>query len=104
MKLEAVDKRNPILIRVATIVEMNAKQIKIHYDDWQSIYDIWVDQDSEEIHPATWCEKTNHLLSTSNMDIAVFNRNNYNYTVTCPIAGCGGIGHIKGPKFANHHT
>uniref|UniRef100_A0A8C4RQW7 L3MBTL histone methyl-lysine binding protein 3 n=1 Tax=Erpetoichthys calabaricus TaxID=27687 RepID=A0A8C4RQW7_ERPCA len=66
MKLELVDKRNPVLIRVATIVETDDHRLKIHLDGWGDEYDFWVDADSPDIHPAGWCAKTGHPLQTTN--------------------------------------
>lgn len=62
MKLEAVDKRNQILIRVATIVEVEDYRIKLHFDGWFEEYDYWVDDDCPDIHPPGWCAKTCHPL------------------------------------------
>ncbi|XP_014195157.1 lethal(3)malignant brain tumor-like protein 1 isoform X2 [Haplochromis burtoni] len=62
MKLEAVDKRSPGLIRVATVEEVDTHRIKIHYDGWSHVYDEWVDSDHPDIHPAGWCEATGHPL------------------------------------------
>lgn len=42
MKLEAVDIRNPSLIRVATMVARTGHTIKIHFDGWSDKYDYWV--------------------------------------------------------------
>lgn len=39
MRLEAVDKRNPHLIRVASVVNRNMHSITIHYDGWDEKYD-----------------------------------------------------------------
>ena len=62
MKLEAVDPRNPQLIRVATIAERETYKVKIHFDGWSSAYDHWVDDDSPDIHPMLWCSRTMHHL------------------------------------------
>ncbi len=62
MKVEAVDKRNPILIRVATIVDVDSHRMLLHFDGWSDIYDYWVDDDSPEIHPPGWCSKTGYPL------------------------------------------
>jgi len=63
MKLEVVDKRNPILVRVATVVETEPYRIKIHFDGWSDVYDYWVDDDCPDLHPAGWCYKTGHPLT-----------------------------------------
>ncbi|XP_078110053.1 lethal(3)malignant brain tumor-like protein 1 [Sander vitreus] len=62
MKLETVDKRSPGLIRVATVEEVETHRIKVHYDGWSHVYDEWMDSDHPDIHPAGWCEATNHPL------------------------------------------
>uniref|UniRef100_A0A8C5UG48 SAM domain-containing protein n=1 Tax=Malurus cyaneus samueli TaxID=2593467 RepID=A0A8C5UG48_9PASS len=91
-KLEAVDRRNPILIRVATIVDKDNHRIKIHFDGWDHHYDFWVDADSPDIHPVGWCDKTGHTLQVPLVGQA------------CPTPGCQGIGHVRGPRYGTHYT
>lgn len=62
MKLEAVDKRNPILIRAATVSEVSEHSVLLHFDGWSEVYDYWVDDDCPDLHPVTWCQKTGHPL------------------------------------------
>uniref|UniRef100_A0A672MDR5 L3MBTL histone methyl-lysine binding protein 3 n=1 Tax=Sinocyclocheilus grahami TaxID=75366 RepID=A0A672MDR5_SINGR len=62
MKLEVVDKRNPALIRVATVVHTDDHRLRVHFDGWTEEYDYWIDADSPDIHPAGWCAKTGHPL------------------------------------------
>ncbi len=62
MKLEAVDKRNPILIRVATIADRTDHALLIHFDGWSTVYDCWIDDSSPDLHPVGWCFKTGHPL------------------------------------------
>ena len=76
MRLEAVDKRNTILIRVATICDVEPYRIKIHFDGWADSYDYWVDDDSMDIHPPGWCHKVGHSLTlppSSKLNFQVFN-------------------------------
>ena len=63
MKLEAVDKRNPVLIRVATVADVRPNQLLIHFDGWSDVYDYWVDDDCLDIHPPGWCHRTGHPLT-----------------------------------------
>ena len=63
MKIEAVDKRNPILIRVATVTELDGHLLKLHFDEWDECYDYWVEDDCPDIHPPGWCHKTGHPLT-----------------------------------------
>ena len=62
MKLEVVDRRNPILIRVATVKEVKDFRLLIHFDGWETKYDYWVEDDSNDLHPPHWCWKTFHAL------------------------------------------
>nr|XP_021153212.1 lethal(3)malignant brain tumor-like protein 4 isoform X3 [Columba livia] len=100
MKLEAVDRRNPILIRVATIVDKDDHRIKIHFDGWDHNYDFWVDADSPDVHPVGWCAKTGHALQ---VPLGAADRVG---TVgqACPTPGCHGIGHVRGPRYGTHYT
>nr|XP_025043599.1 lethal(3)malignant brain tumor-like protein 3 isoform X2 [Pelodiscus sinensis] len=99
-KLEAVDKRNPMLIRVATIAEKDDHRIKIHFDGWDHSYDFWVDADSPDLHPVGWCAKTGHALqlplgAADMMGVA---------GQGCPTPGCQGIGHVRGYRYGTHYT
>nr|XP_025952436.1 lethal(3)malignant brain tumor-like protein 4 isoform X2 [Dromaius novaehollandiae] len=100
MKLEAVDRRNPILIRVATIVDKDDRRIKIHFDGWDYNYDFWVDADSPDIHPVGWCAKTGHALQVPLGAVGPVGTAGQ----TCPTPGCHGIGHVKGPRYGTHYT
>ena len=62
MKLEAVDQRNPSLIRVASVSELIGHRVKLHFDGWTDIYDFLLDDDSPDIHTVGWCNKTGHPL------------------------------------------
>lgn len=64
MKLECVDKRVPHLIRVATVDDIRDNQIRIKFDGWPDKYSYWVDDDSADIHPAGWCQKSGHPLES----------------------------------------
>nr|XP_015204015.1 PREDICTED: lethal(3)malignant brain tumor-like protein 4 isoform X2 [Lepisosteus oculatus]XP_015204016.1 PREDICTED: lethal(3)malignant brain tumor-like protein 4 isoform X2 [Lepisosteus oculatus]XP_015204017.1 PREDICTED: lethal(3)malignant brain tumor-like protein 4 isoform X2 [Lepisosteus oculatus]XP_015204018.1 PREDICTED: lethal(3)malignant brain tumor-like protein 4 isoform X2 [Lepisosteus oculatus]XP_015204019.1 PREDICTED: lethal(3)malignant brain tumor-like protein 4 isoform X2 [Lepisos len=100
MKLEAVDKRNPMLIRVATIMDTEDHRVKIHFDCWSKDYDYWVDADSSDIHPVGWCQKTGHPLQNPlglSDSTALPGQG-------CPTPGCNGVGHIRGPRYGTHYT
>ncbi|XP_039257464.2 lethal(3)malignant brain tumor-like protein 4 [Styela clava] len=99
MRLEVVDKRNPILIRVASVSDTNEFQIKVHFDGWDKMYDYWIDVDSPDLHPAGWCAHTGHSLQPN-----INGTEKQPWQSGCPIPGCGGLGHIKGSKFVGHHS
>ena len=42
MKLEAVDPLNPLLIRVASVIDVWTTKLKIRFDGWSDEYDFWV--------------------------------------------------------------
>ncbi|XP_052776327.1 uncharacterized protein LOC128214104 isoform X2 [Mya arenaria] len=101
MKVEVVDKRNPLLVRVATIAEVENNMVKIHFDGWLDVYDYWLEEDSPDIHPPGWCAKTNHPLMPPITEADLVVRTGPGI---CPTPGCKGIGHIKGPKYTGHHS
>ena len=63
-KLEAVDKRNPSMVRAATVAEVNDYRLRIHFDGWDDIYDDWFEAESFDLYPCGWCERTGHPLET----------------------------------------
>ncbi|XP_071405161.1 lethal(3)malignant brain tumor-like protein 3 isoform X1 [Pithys albifrons albifrons] len=101
MKLEVVDKRNPVFIRVATIVDTDDYRIKVHFDGWDNIYDYWTDVDSPDIHPAGWCAKTGHPLQPPLSPLELVEALEHG---GCPIAGCKGVGLIKRARHIGHHS
>ena len=62
MKVELIDKRNPILCRVATVSDINKHELLVHFDGWSEAYDYWIDDDCPDIHPVGWCQKSGHPL------------------------------------------
>ncbi|XP_029049038.2 lethal(3)malignant brain tumor-like protein 3 isoform X1 [Osmia bicornis bicornis] len=98
MKLEAVDKRVPQLIRVASVEDVKDHMLKIRFDGWPENHAYWVDDDSPDIHPMGWCLKTGHPLEPP------LTPDNLNDRPECGTYGCRGIGHVKGPKYATHNS
>lgn len=41
MKLEAVDKKNPGLVCVASVADVAADRLLVHFDNWDDSYDYW---------------------------------------------------------------
>uniref|UniRef100_A0A8C1QSR7 L3MBTL histone methyl-lysine binding protein 4 n=1 Tax=Cyprinus carpio TaxID=7962 RepID=A0A8C1QSR7_CYPCA len=99
MKLEAVDRRNPMLIRVATVADTEDHRVKVHFDGWHEKFDFWVDSDLPDLHPVGWCSRTGHPLEPPPLDM----KSSVTQGV-CPTPGCRGIGHIKGAKYTGHHS
>uniref|UniRef100_A0A8C9U5Q1 L3MBTL histone methyl-lysine binding protein 4 n=1 Tax=Scleropages formosus TaxID=113540 RepID=A0A8C9U5Q1_SCLFO len=99
MKLEAVDRRNPMLIRVATIVDVEDYRVKVHFDGWHHKFDFWVDSDHPDLHPAGWCARTGHPLEAPPRE-----SESRVPGLMCPTPGCRGVGHIKGARYTGHHS
>lgn len=59
-KLEVVDKRVPNNLRVATISEVLPYQIKIAFDGYPDHFGFWCDDDSPDLHPVGYGQKTGH--------------------------------------------
>ncbi|KAK3710166.1 hypothetical protein QZH41_010560 [Actinostola sp. cb2023] len=97
-KLEAVDKRNPSLVRAASVVYVEEYKVKLHFDGWDDTYDEWYDADSTDLHPVSSCEKTCHPLEPP------LTRADKISSAACPTPGCKGIGHVKGAKYSSHHS
>ncbi|KAJ8277565.1 hypothetical protein GJAV_G00076700 [Gymnothorax javanicus] len=101
MKLEAVDRRNSMLIRVATIVDTEDYRVKIHFDGWHEKFDFWVDSDLSDLHPSGWCSRTGHPLEPPP---GFLDLKSSAAPGICPTPGCRGVGHIKGAKYTGHHS
>lgn len=58
MKVEAVDRRFPYFVCVATIAATREKnhEVLIHFDGWSNAHDYWCGSDAIELHPVGWCE------------------------------------------------
>ncbi|KAJ8374969.1 hypothetical protein SKAU_G00055490, partial [Synaphobranchus kaupii] len=100
MKLEAVDRRNPMLIRVATVVDTEDYRVKVHFDGWHEKFDFWVDSDLPDLHPSGWCTRTGHPLEPPPRSS---DPKNPAAPGICPTPGCRGVGHIKGARYTGHH-
>uniref|UniRef100_A0A3Q1IJI2 SAM domain-containing protein n=1 Tax=Anabas testudineus TaxID=64144 RepID=A0A3Q1IJI2_ANATE len=99
-RLEAVDRRNPMLIRVATVTDTDDYKIKVHYDGWSQQFDVWFDNDHSDLHPVGWCQRTGHPLEPPSGTSPVSSPTQG----VCPTPGCRGVGHIKGAKYTGHHS
>uniref|UniRef100_A0A665TXG1 SAM domain-containing protein n=1 Tax=Echeneis naucrates TaxID=173247 RepID=A0A665TXG1_ECHNA len=98
-KLEAVDRRNPMLIRVATVTDTEDYRVKVHYDGWPQQFDVWCDSDLCDLHPVGWCQRTGHPLEPPPGSSPLSSPSQG----VCPTPGCRGVGHIKGAKYTGHH-
>ncbi|XP_006834736.1 PREDICTED: lethal(3)malignant brain tumor-like protein 3 isoform X2 [Chrysochloris asiatica] len=101
MRLEVVDKRNPMFIRVATVADTDDHRIKVHFDGWNSCYDYWIDADSPDIHPMGWCSKTGHPLQPPLSPLELMDASEHN---GCSTPGCKGIGHFKRARHMSPHS
>ncbi|XP_034721892.1 lethal(3)malignant brain tumor-like protein 4, partial [Etheostoma cragini] len=63
MKLEAVDRKNPGLVCVASVADVIDDDFLVHFDNWDDSYDYWCDSSSPYIHPVGWCEQQGRPLT-----------------------------------------
>ena len=67
MRLEAKDRKNPSVVCVATVSDVNSNgELLIHFDGWTKTYDYWCKPDSTDIHPRGWCQDNNKDLQKPN--------------------------------------
>ncbi|OXB53515.1 hypothetical protein ASZ78_003341, partial [Callipepla squamata] len=99
MKLEAVDRRTPSFIRVASVEDVEDHRIKIHFDGWSHVYDFWIDADHPDIHPIGWCSKTGHPLQPPLRPKEPSSSTHTGF----PTLGCKNIPHAKSSKYSFHH-
>nr|XP_045375324.1 lethal(3)malignant brain tumor-like protein 1 isoform X5 [Camelus bactrianus] len=99
MKLEAVDRRNPALIRVASVEDVEDHQIKLHLDGWNHAYDFWIDADHPDIHPAGWCSKTGHPLQPPLRPREPSSAS----PGGCPLLSYRSLPHTRTSKYSFHH-
>lgn len=64
MKLEADDLKNSDKICVATVRDVMGPRLLIHFDEWDDVYDYWVDHSSPYIHPINWHKNIDVVLTT----------------------------------------
>ncbi|KAK1172889.1 lethal(3)malignant brain tumor-like protein 3 [Acipenser oxyrinchus oxyrinchus] len=63
MKLEAVDRKNPSLVCVASIADIVGNRFLVHFDNWDDTYDYWCNASSPHIHPVGWCQDNGRPLT-----------------------------------------
>lgn len=61
MKLEALDPKNPLLICVATVADVDGDRIRVDFDGYLGS-DYWCRYDSRDIFPVGWCYLSGHPL------------------------------------------
>ncbi|XP_014290533.1 lethal(3)malignant brain tumor-like protein 3 isoform X2 [Halyomorpha halys] len=95
LKIEAVDKRAPHLIRVASIAEVLPYQVKITFDGFPGHFGYWVDDDCCDIHPVGWSSRAGHPLEPPPTAEDF-------HSSSCPTPGCIGQGYFHGTKKECH--
>lgn len=96
LKLEVVDKVNRQLIRPATVLCRDQYKIQVIFDGFDISFAYWLDDDSEDVHPINWCEKTGHPIEHP----AGFSHANG----LCVSPGCRGVGNGSNAESYFHDT
>ncbi|KAJ4440108.1 hypothetical protein ANN_08242 [Periplaneta americana] len=105
MKLECVDKRVPMLIRVATVDDVSEHQIRIKFDGWPDQYSYWIDDDSPDIHPMGWCQKTGHPLEPPLSDnLSIFEELDISQKINKYTRAMDIINSVMKPTLVQKHT
>ncbi|KAG2468389.1 LMBL3 protein, partial [Polypterus senegalus] len=92
MKLEAVDRKNPALVCVATVSDMVDNRFLVHFDNWDESYDYCVMMCCNLLYFFICINADPNDVIESSEDRG------------CPTPGCNGIGHIKGARYSGHHS
>ncbi|XP_053625444.1 uncharacterized protein l(3)mbt isoform X2 [Plodia interpunctella] len=66
MRMEAIDPQHPSLFCVVSVAEVQGYRMRLHFDGYPDLYDYWVNADSIDIFPASWCEKNGRTLKPPN--------------------------------------
>uniref|UniRef100_A0A1B6E440 SAM domain-containing protein n=1 Tax=Clastoptera arizonana TaxID=38151 RepID=A0A1B6E440_9HEMI len=99
MKLEAIDKRAPSFLRITTVKDVKDHEILITFDGFPEEFGYWVDDDSPDIHPICWGNKTGHPVECPpNLLLCDIPKSE------CTTFGCRGDGNIKGSKYVSHQN
>uniref|UniRef100_A0A182N7F3 SAM domain-containing protein n=1 Tax=Anopheles dirus TaxID=7168 RepID=A0A182N7F3_9DIPT len=61
-RLEVVDRKQKKLVRPATVVAIDGYELKLCFDGWPRSFAFWIEDDSPDLHPVNWCERTKHPL------------------------------------------
>ncbi|RXM37050.1 Lethal(3)malignant brain tumor-like protein 1 [Acipenser ruthenus] len=101
MKLEAVDRKNPSLVCVASIADVVGNRFLVHFDNWDDTYDYWCNASSPHIHPVGWCQDNGRPLTAPQGPADLKTTTSQG---VCPTPGCRGVGHIKGARYTGHHS
>ena len=99
-KLEVVDPRNPVVIRVCSIARTDDLRVLVHFDGWDELYDVWISADDRDLHPINYSSKCGETL-LSPLDLKKGNQSEFSF---CPVPNCLGHGHFRHGKYVNHYS
>lgn len=73
MRMEAIDPQHPSLFCVVSVAEVQGYRMRLHFDEYDDLYDYWVNANCRDIFPCGWCEKHGRTLRPpANMSITNF--------------------------------
>ena len=64
MRLEARDRKNPHMICVASIKQVDVAQgkVEIYFDGWSNNFNYWCEPNDNDLHPVGWCQANSYKL------------------------------------------
>uniref|UniRef100_A0A182PIV4 SAM domain-containing protein n=1 Tax=Anopheles epiroticus TaxID=199890 RepID=A0A182PIV4_9DIPT len=97
-RLEVVDRKQKKLIRPATVVGVDGYELQLCFDGWPRSYSFWIEDDSPELHPINWCQRTNHPMEPP----PNYGLMNGSFEGTCEFKICLSRGNAKFPNKKFH--
>jgi len=78
MLLEGNDPKNPSLICVLSVSEIQGYRIRLHFEGYDTCYDFWRNSDSKFIYPPGYCEKNGIKIMPPYGNLSPFFKSEYN--------------------------
>ncbi|KAF3831918.1 hypothetical protein GH733_000730 [Mirounga leonina] len=104
MKLEAVDKKNPAFICVATVTDMVDNRFLVHFDNWDESYDYWLSKCETFFLGQILRRNQFFTCSCKSFQSGPLELMEASEHGGCSTPGCKGIGHFKRVRHLGPHS